>query len=77
MHEQAIAIYCICEEVIKSFRLRDDPQCKMSTAEVMTFALISALHYHCDYQKTRLVSMMFRYFSNRPHRLAWGDHEND
>ena len=39
MHEQAISIYCICDEVTKCFRLGDDPQCKMSTAEVMTFAL--------------------------------------
>ena len=39
MHEQAIAIYCVCEEVIRFFGLNDDPQCKMTTSEVMTFAL--------------------------------------
>ena len=56
MHAQAIAIYCICEEVLQTFQLTDDLQCKMSSSEVMTFALLSAIHYHCDYRKTRLVS---------------------
>jgi hypothetical protein len=64
MHEQAIAIYCICEEAIKSFGLEDDPQCKMTTSEIMTFALISATHYQCDYRKSRLVSLTFRFFKN-------------
>ncbi len=62
MHEQAIAIFCICDELVKFYGLIDDPQCKMSTAEVMTLALISALHYQCDYRLTRLVSQNLKYF---------------
>ena len=63
MHEQAIAIFCICEELVKFYGLIDDLQCKMSTSEVMTLALISALHYRCDYRLTRLVSQHLKYFS--------------
>ena len=62
MHEQAIAIYCICQEVTNYFGLIDDSQCKMTTCEVMTFALISAVNYQCDYKKTRLVSLALRFF---------------
>jgi hypothetical protein len=62
MQEQAIAIYCICEEVVRFFGLTDDSQCKMTTSEVMTFALISAANYQCDYRKTHLISMALRYF---------------
>jgi transposase len=62
MHEQAIAIYCICEEIVKCFGLIDDYQCKMTTSEVMAFAVISAVSYQCDYQKTRLVSVFLRFF---------------
>jgi hypothetical protein len=62
MNEQAIAIYCICEETVNCLGLMDDPQCKMTTSEVMTFALISATNYQCDYQKTRLISLVFRFF---------------
>lgn len=63
MQNQITAIYCICHEVVRTCRIKDDPQCKMSTAEIMTFALISAITYGCDYRKTRLVSFHHRYFS--------------
>jgi hypothetical protein len=62
MNEQSIAIFCICDEVVKSFAYSDDPQNKMNTAEIMTFALISAMHYRADYRLTRLVSISLRYF---------------
>lgn len=62
MNEQAIAIFCICDEVVKCFGIPDNLYCKMSTAEVMTFALISALHYGADYRLTRLISNSLRYF---------------
>ena len=62
MHEQSIAIYCICETVLQTFRTIDDPQCKMSTSEVMTFALLSAIHYQCDYKKTHLISKNLKLF---------------
>ncbi len=64
MNEQVIAIFSICDEIVKSFGFPDDPQCKMTTAELMTFALVSALYYHADYRTTRLVSISFRYFPN-------------
>lgn len=63
MHEQAIAIYCICDEVVKYLGMVDDRQCKMSSSEVMTFALLSAIHFQGDYKKTRLISLHLRYFS--------------
>lgn len=62
MDENAIAIFCICDEVIKSVGLKEDPQQKMTHAEVVSFALISALHYQADYRTTRLVSMSLKYF---------------
>ncbi len=63
MNEQAIAIFCICDEVVKYFGLKDDSQCKMTTSELMTFALLSATHFHCDYKKTRLISLTFKLFN--------------
>jgi len=32
MLDQTIVIYCICDEVSKSLNIKDDSQCKMSTA---------------------------------------------
>jgi len=62
MNEHAIAIFCICDEIVKSFNLSDDSQYKMTTAEVMTFALLSALYYHANYRLARLVCMTLSYF---------------
>ena len=62
MSEQAIAIFCICDELTKCFTLTDDLQCRMTTAEVMTFALIAALHYRGDYRLTRMASLSQRFF---------------
>jgi hypothetical protein len=63
MHEQAVAIFCICDEVVRYFGLKDDPQCKMTTSELMTFALLSATHFQCNYKKTRLISLTFKFFN--------------
>ena len=62
MLNQVPAIYCIFDDILKTFRFVDDIQCKMSSAEVMTFAIISATFYGCDYRKARLVSLCHRYF---------------
>jgi Transposase DDE domain len=62
MNDQAIIIYCICEEVVKALNIKDDIQCKMSTAEVMTFVLQSAMLYGCNYKKTKLMASWHRYF---------------
>lgn len=63
MNEQAVAIFCICDEVVKYFGLKDDPQCKMTSSELMTFALLSATHFQCDYKKTRLISLTCKFFN--------------
>lgn len=62
MINQAVAIYCICDEVCKSLNLRDDPQCRMSTAETMCFAVLSATLFSCDYKRTRLITKHQKYF---------------
>ena len=63
MLNQTIVIFCICDELVKTLNIKDDIQCKMSSAEVMTFAIMSATLYGCDYRKTHLVSSAHHYFS--------------
>jgi len=62
MLDQIVVIYCICDEVSKSLNIKDDSQCKMSSAEIMTFAILSANLYGGDYRKTRLVASAHGYF---------------
>ena len=42
MLDQTIVTYCICDEVVKSMNVKENQGCKMSTAEVMTFVILSA-----------------------------------
>jgi len=62
MDLQAIFIYCLCADTLVTLDFKDDCQCKMSSAEIMTFVIISALYYQCNYRKTRLVILSQGYF---------------
>jgi Transposase DDE domain len=62
MLDQIVVIYCICDEVACALNIKDDIQCKMSTPEVMTFTIISAMTYGCNYFITRLVAYHHKYF---------------
>ena len=45
MKDKIITIYCLCDEMLKALGQRDDLQCSMNTAEVMTTALVAALFF--------------------------------
>ncbi|GAB4236437.1 MAG: hypothetical protein Tsb0021_16200 [Chlamydiales bacterium] len=59
---EKVVIYCICDEVWKAFNLKDDPQCNMSSPEIMAFSVISALYHGCNYHHTCLFSKVLKYF---------------
>ncbi len=42
MTDKIITIYCFFEELLKALNHRDDPQARLSTAEVMTIAAVAA-----------------------------------
>ena len=62
MLEQIIEVYCTADELLKALNIQDDVQCRMSTAEVMTFSVLSAMFYCGDYKKTRLMALYHNYF---------------
>ena len=53
MDDTIIPIYCLCEEFLEAIVQRDDPQGRLSTAEVMTVPLVSAAFFSGNIQKTR------------------------
>lgn len=53
MDTQIITIYCLCDDMLKAFHHRDDPQSQMTDAEVMTTALVAALFFGGNYEKAR------------------------
>lgn len=53
MEIEIITIYCRCEDFLISVGHKDDPQSRMSTAEVMTTALTAAAFFSGDHEKSR------------------------
>lgn len=78
MDRRIIAVYCVCDDYLKSIQHREDRQCRMSDAEVMTTALIAALEFRGNYAAANRFMKSHRYiapglsrsrFSRRLHRI--------
>ncbi|MGR0482025.1 MAG: hypothetical protein ACTFAL_11640 [Candidatus Electronema sp. V4] len=52
MELKITAFYCLCDDFLISKGWRDDPQCAMSTAEVMTAALTAAAFFSGSYERS-------------------------
>ena len=49
MDGQIIAVYCLHADLLRALGHRDDPQCHLTDAEVMTIALVAALFFGGNY----------------------------
>ena len=54
MDDTITITYYLCDEFLKAIGHRDDPQVKMSTAEVMTIPLVAATFFGGNIEKARL-----------------------
>ena len=45
MDTEIIAIYCLCDDLLKAMHHVDDGQCQMSDAEVMTTAIVAVRYF--------------------------------
>jgi hypothetical protein len=50
---QITAIYSLCDDVLKTLHHVEDPQCRMSDAEVMTTAIVAALYFGGNLERAR------------------------
>src|SRR5690242_3511672 len=78
MDTQIVAVYCICADVLMALHHREDRQCRLSDAEVMTIALIAALYFGGNYAQSYRFLQQYGYiscflsksrFSRRLHRI--------
>jgi len=53
MEAKAIVAHVVCDDTIKILKICDNKQAKMSTAEIMTTAIISAIQYSGNIEKAR------------------------
>jgi hypothetical protein len=79
MDTRIVAVYCLCDDMLKALHHKNDPQCRMTDAEVMTTAIIAALDYGGNLEKARrmlakegyIPQMLSRSrFNRRWHRMA-------
>ena len=54
MQDKIITIYCLCADFLVAYGYRDDPQAQMTTAEVMTVALVAAEFFVGNQQRSRI-----------------------
>lgn len=54
MEDTITTIYCLCEEFLKATGHRDDPQSRLSSAEVMTVALVASAFFGSNIERSRL-----------------------
>ena len=53
MQQQITTIYCVCDDFLHASGYQDDPQARMTTAEVMTVALVAASCFGGNHEKSR------------------------
>ena len=65
MDDTKITIYCLCEDFLKAMcHRRDDPQTRLSTAEVMTIPLVASTFFGGEIGKTRRFLYEYGYMPN-------------
>jgi hypothetical protein len=64
MDDTITAIYCLCDDFLRALRRRDDPQVRLSTAEVMTIPLVASTFFGANIDKTRRFLHEYGYMPN-------------
>lgn len=79
MDAQIVAVYCICDDLLKALYHHEDQQCRMSDAEVMTAAIVAMLYFRGNFEMARRFLQVHGYipdilsksrFNRRLHRTA-------
>lgn len=78
MDTRIIVVYCVCDDYLKSIQHREDRQCRLRDAEVMTIALVAALETGGNFAAALRLLVEQKYvryglsrsrFSRRLHRI--------
>lgn len=79
MNEEITVIYCVCKDLLDAAGHQDDPQCRVTDAEVCMLAIVAARLFGGNFEKARIFLHEHGYMSStisksrmnrRLHRLA-------
>ncbi len=73
-----VFVYCLCDDLLKALDHGEDPQCRVSDAEMLTTALVAALYFGGNFKRTDEVlqgylprKLSSSRFVRRVHRCAY------
>ena len=78
MDSHIVAVYCLCDDMLTALHHRDDPQCHLTNAEIMTVAIVAALVFGGNYVRAQAYLVAHHYlatalrasrFNRRVHRI--------
>jgi len=78
MDDKIIATFCLCDDLLKAMHHREDTQCQMNDAEIMTTACIASLCFRGNHESARAMLKQHGYiphmvsksrFNRRLHRI--------
>src|SRR5215831_7379034 len=78
MDDKIIAIFCLCDDLLKAMHHQEDRQCQMNDTEIMTTALVASLFFRGNQESARAMLQSHGYiprmlsksrFSRRLHRM--------
>jgi len=64
MEMQVIIVYCVCDDLVKFFDLKDDIQVKMSSSEVLTIGIVAAMFFGGNQEQARVFLKEHGYIKN-------------
>jgi hypothetical protein len=79
MDSQIVAVYCLCDDMLKALHHKEDPQSQINDAEVMATAIVAALYFGGNMERARDNMQEYGYvpqmlgksrFNRRLHRVA-------
>ncbi len=53
MDSQIVAVFCLCDDLLKALHHHEDRQCQMTDSEVMTTAIVAALRFRGNFELSR------------------------
>jgi len=63
MQDTILTTYCVCDDFLKAMDYRDDPQAKLTTAQVMTVPLVAACFFGGNINQARLFLLEHGYIT--------------
>jgi hypothetical protein len=65
MQDTIVTLYCLCDDVLRALDYRDDPQSRVSNAQVMTVPLVAACFFGGKVERARVFLLEHSYIRQK------------